>query len=119
MRNLILAGVTIAALSAPALADTYPVSGAWGPQQADKGPMNCVGKDTITFTGNLRHDSKGGVTNFRNRSVTADGPSRYRLVDEFATGQISARTTYTLSQTDEDHIVIHQSGHTRKLQRCQ
>jgi len=119
MRNLILAAVMTAALSVPALADSYPVDGAWGPQQTDKGPINCTGKNTITFAGNQRHDSTGGVRNFRNKSVTPDGPSRYRLVDEFATGQVSARTTYTLSQIDEDHIVINQSGHTRKLQRCQ
>ncbi len=59
----------------------------------------------IDFNGDQRTDSNGGVPAYRNHSVTADGPSAYRVVDEFTTGQISnAHTTYTLRQVDADHI---------------
>ena len=55
-----------------------------------------------------------------NRSVTADGPSQYRVVDVFSNGQISdAHTTYTLRQVDGDHIVLRfEQGGVLTLQRC-
>jgi hypothetical protein len=109
-----------AALAAPALADAYPVSGRWGESAGgEKGPIACAGRRVITFDGDQRRDSRGGVPAYRNRSVTAAGPSRWRIVDEFATGQISARAVYVLQRLDADRIELDmQPGGTIRLQRC-
>ena len=73
----------------------------------------------IGFNGDQRTDSNGGVPAYRNRSVTPDGPSQYRVVDAFTTGQMSnARTSYTLRQVDPDHIEMQTQSGTLKLQRC-
>ena len=109
-------------LAAPALADDYPVSGRWGQvASTSKGPVNCTGKRVIAFSGNQRTDSKGGVPAYRNKSVTGDGVSRWRVIDIFTTGQINNATmSYTLVRTDADHIeMVQQKGGTIKLQRCQ
>ena len=122
MRNTILSILLMAALAGPALADSYPVFGSWGESpSSDKGAIDCSGKRVITFNGNLRTDSQGGVPDFRNESITTAGPTRYRVVDEFTTAQISnARTSYTLRQVDADHIEIDmQPGGVLKLRRCQ
>lgn len=121
MRNTILSALLMAALAAPALADSYPVFGSWGESvNSDKGAIDCSGKRIITFNGNQRTDSQGGVPNFRNESITTAGPTRYRVVDEFTTVQINnARTSYTLRQIDADHIEIDmQPGGVLNLQRC-
>lgn len=121
MRSLILSATLIAALCAPAHAANYPVSGRWGPSvDGQKGPIDCAGKRVIGFNGNQRTDSKGGVPSYRNRSVTADGPNQYRVVDEFSNGQVNnAHTNYTLREVDADHIEMQlQQGGTLKLQRC-
>ena len=74
----------------------------------------------IEFIGNQRTDSNGGVPAYRNQSATPAGPSTYRIVDEFTTGQISAgHTTYALRKVDADHIgMTMQDGGSLKLQRC-
>ena len=111
----------IAALSAPALADTYPVSGRWGQSDSSKkGPIDCTGKRVITFKGEQRFDSGGGVPAYHNKSVRTDGSDRWRIVDQFSNGQISAAdTSLTLTKVDANHIVLDlQGGHTLKLQRC-
>jgi len=122
MRKTILSALLISALAAPALADSYPVTGAWGPStSSDKGVIDCAGKSVITFNGNQRQDSNGGVPAYRNKSVTPAGPSNYRIVDQFSTGQINnASVNYTLRQVDADHIEMNmQSGGSLKLQRCE
>jgi hypothetical protein len=125
MRSLILSATLVAALGTlgtPALAGNYPVSGKWGPTDASKkGAIDCAGKRVIGFNGNQRTDSHGGVPGYRNVSVTSDGPSQYRVVDQFSNGQVgNGRTTYTLRQIDTDHIDMQmQTGGTLKLQRCQ
>jgi hypothetical protein len=120
MRKLILSATLVAVLTAPALAQTaYPVSGRWGPEIADKkGPIDCTGR-VIGFNGDTRTDSKGGVPAYRLKSVSTSG-STYRVTDMFTTGQIrNGNTSYTLHQTDPDHIVMQmQPGGTLKLQRC-
>jgi len=75
----------------------------------------------IDFKGDQRTDSKGGVPAYRNKSVTPVGPSRYRIVDLFTTGQIrNGSVQFTLRQVDDDHIELNmQPGGTLKLQRCQ
>jgi len=84
-----------------------------------KGAIDWVGKRVIDFIGNQRTDSNGGVPSYRNRSVTAEGPSSYRIVDEFTTGQISAgHTSYILRKVDPDHIELVMEGGALKLQRC-
>lgn len=113
--------LVLAALAGPALADSYPVSGRWGvSDSADKGPIDCTGKRVITFKGEQRFDSGGGVPGYHNESVETDGSNRWRIVDQFTTGQIrAAKTTLTLEKVDADHIVLDlQGGSTLKLQRC-
>ncbi len=120
MHKVILTAMLTAALAAPALAGTYPVSGRWG-QSADgkPGAIECHGRRVIAFNADQRTDSTGGVRAYRNRSVTADGPAQYRIVDEFTTGQISdAHVSYTLRVVDNDHIVMQSPQGTLKLQRC-
>ena len=109
------------ALAAPALADSYPVSGAWGQSTSSaKGAIDCAGIRVITFNGNQRTDSNGGVPAYRNKSVTPEGSSGYRIVDQFSTGQInSGSVNYTLRQVDADHIEMNGQSGTLKLQRCQ
>jgi hypothetical protein len=121
MRKTMPLALLLTALVMPALADGYPVSGQWGQSSStDKGPIDCAGKRVITFNGDQRQDSKGGVPAYRNKSVTQDGSSNYRVVDQFTTGQINnGSVSYTLNKVDDDHIVMHlQQGGTLKLQRC-
>jgi len=119
MRRGFLFAVLVMVAAAPALADNYPVSGRWGQSaSSEKGAIDCNGKRVIAFNGNQRTDTAGGVPAYRNRSVTSDGSS-FRVIDEFATGQISGRTTSTLRKIDTDHIEFAmQGGATLKLQRC-
>jgi hypothetical protein len=108
------------ALSAPAFAAPYPVSGKWGESAgSDKGAIDCAGKRVIAFNGDQRTDSNGGVPTYRNVSVTPAGAS-FSIVDEFTTAQISAgRTSYTLRKIDADRLeMTQQSGPTLRLQRC-
>ena len=118
----IAAIITLLVLSGvPALAAMYPVSGKWGQSaSADKGAIDCAGKRVIAFNGDTRTDSKGGVPAYRNRSVTAEGATRFKIVDEFTTGQISnGHTIFVLRQVDPDHIELNfQPGGMLKLQRC-
>ena len=120
MRSLVLSALLAAALSAPAFADSYPVSGRWGvTTSSSEGAIDCAGKRVIGFNGNQRRDS-GGVPAYRNLSVTPEGQARYRIVDEFTNAQIRAgRVSYTLVMLDADHMELHlQQGGTLKLQRC-
>jgi hypothetical protein len=120
MHTTILFATLLSTLALPALADGYPVNGPWGQiSSSDNGAIDCSGKRVITFNGNQRQDSKGGVPAYRNKSVTQEGSSSYRVVDQFTTGQISnGSISYTLRQVDADHIVMQQQGGTIKLQRC-
>lgn len=105
----------------PALADSYPVSGRWGESESTKkGPIDCTGKRVITFSGNQRFDTGGGVPGYHNKSVRTDGTNRWRIVDQFTNAQVRAgSTTSTLEKIDPDHIVLNlQGGSTLKLQRC-
>ena len=111
----------LVALAAPTFAAGYPVSGKWGQStSSEKGPIDCGKTRVIEFKGDQRTDSKGGVPAYRMKSISTDGPAKYRVVDEFTTGQISnARLSYTLSQSDTDHIEMNMTpGGLLKLQRC-
>jgi hypothetical protein len=121
MMRAALVALSLTALASPALAANYPVSGKWGESSSgEKGPIDCAGKRVIAFNGNQRTDSRGGVPAYRNRSITPESASRWRVIDEFTTGQISnATVTYSLAQIDADHIALDlQKGGTIKLQRC-
>jgi hypothetical protein len=108
------------AFAAPAMADTYPVSGKWTYENVSgEGPAPECGKRYMSFEGNQRRDTGGGVPSYRNFSVEQNGSS-YNVVDEFSTGQITARSAYTLRQSDADHLELKLSaGPTIKLRRCQ
>jgi hypothetical protein len=120
MRKMTLVAMLLGALAMPALADNYPVSGSWGQStSSEKGPIDCSGIRVITFDGDQRTDSNGGVPAYRNKSVTQAG-SGYRVVDQFSNGQVNAgNTSYTLRQVDADHIEMSGQGGTLKLQRCE
>ena len=122
MRTIIISAFLLGVIAAPAQAQVYPVQGRWGQSAStEKGAIDCAGKRVIEFLGDQRTDSAGGVPTFRNQSVTPEGPSSYRIVDEFTTGQISAgHTTYALRKVDDDRIEMNtQDGGSLKLQRCQ
>jgi hypothetical protein len=122
MRKTIPLALALTMLAAPALAQSYPVSGQWGQStSSDKGAIDCAGKRVMTFNGDQRQDSKGGVPAYRNKTVTAEGSSSYRVVDVFTNGQVNnASVSYTLRKVDDDHIEMQQQqGGTIKLQRCQ
>lgn len=121
MTRLLTLVAVLAALSAPAFADSYPVNGRFGVVTSftDK-PPDCTGKRVVAFNGNQRTDSKGGVPAYRNRSVQADGASRWKVIDIFTTGQISnAQAIYTLHAVKADQLEMNmQPGGMIKLQRC-
>jgi hypothetical protein len=122
MRKLIPLAIALTTLAAPALAQSYPVSGQWGQSAStNKGAIDCAGKRVITFSGNQRQDSNGGVPAYRNKTVTQEGTASYRVVDVFTNGQVNnASVSYTLRKVDDDHIEMQQQqGGTIKLQRCQ
>lgn len=121
MRRAALLCLLVPALASPALAATYPVSGAWGESAgSEQGAIDCTGKRVITFSGETRTDSRGSVPGYRNKSITPAGRARWRVVDEFTTGQISnGTTTYVLVLIDPAHVALEQQkGGTIKLQRC-
>jgi hypothetical protein len=113
---LALAGMLAGLASAQS---AYPVSGTWTyDNPSGDGPAKDCGQRYMTFQSPERFDTGGGVPNFRNVSVQDSGTDEYRIVDEFATGQIRARASYTLRILDDDHIVILAAGHTIRLRRC-
>ena len=122
MRITIFSAAFLSVLAMPAQAQVYPVQGKWGQSaSSEKGTIDCThNKRIIEFIGNQRTDSDGGVPSYRNQSVQSEGPSTYRVVDEFSTGQISTgHTAYGLRKIDADHIEINmQDGSSLKLQRC-
>jgi hypothetical protein len=105
-------------LSTAALGDPYPVQGRWGAGQPSKQPVDCSNLRVIAFNGDQRTDSRGGVPAYRNVSVTPSAGGS-RVVDEFNTGQVRARATFTLRQVDPNNVEINQQpGGLLKLQRC-
>jgi len=74
----------------------------------------------ISFNGDTHTDSKGGVPGYRLKSISAEGPSSHRIIDEFTSGQIrNGNISFTLRQIDNDRVEMHlQQGGRLKLQRC-
>jgi len=120
MTRLLLT-IALFAAAAPALADTYPVSGRFGvvPSFTDK-PPDCNGKRVIAFNGDTRTDSKGGVPAYRNKSVQASGAAAWKVIDIFTTGQISnAQAVYTLRAVKDGQLEMNmQPGGMIRLQKC-
>lgn len=114
-----------AVLAAVATAETaqaaYPVSGRWTYENASaEGPAkDCSGR-TMDFLGVRRHDTGGGVSDYRNVSVGQSSPTFFHVVDEFFNGMIRGRVNYSLRILDEDHIELHlpMGGRTFTLRRC-
>jgi hypothetical protein len=116
--------LTLVAATAPAAVSAqaqsaYPVSGRWTYEnpRAEGAARDC-GRRYMTFQGVQRFDTGGGVPSYRNVNVENVGDGTYRIVDEFATGQIDARSSYTLRMLDADHIEIVIAGQTIPLRRC-
>jgi hypothetical protein len=121
MQKIVLIGMLMVALAAPTFAAGYPVSGRWGQSaSSEKGPIDCGKLRVIEFKGDQRTDSKGGVPAYRLKTISEEGPTSFRVVDEFTTGQINnGRLNYTLQKVDADHIELNmQPGGLLKLQRC-
>jgi len=117
----LLAATLLVALAAPTFAAGYPVSGKWGQSaSSDKGPIDCGKLRVIEFKGGQRTDSNGGVPAYRLKTISAEGPKKYRVTDVFTSGQINnAQVSYTLTLLDDDHIALNmQPGGLLKFQRC-
>jgi hypothetical protein len=124
-RKFCLACLTVAIVSLPiiagfAVAQSYPVTGKWTyDDTGGEGPAKECGKRYMDFRGERRFDTGGGVPDYRNRSITQDGDN-YSLVDEFNTGQISARLNYNIRRVDNDRIELKlPQNKTVKLRRCE
>ena len=121
LASLLYSALACVALTATAFADVYPVFGKWGVSTSTKkGPIDCAKLRVISFNGNQRTDSGGGVPAYRNRSVTPDGINRYRVVDVFTNGMVNnGQVNYTLHLIDVDHLELNmQKGGLLKLRRC-
>jgi len=108
-------------IAVPALAGTYPVSGRWTYDYSPaKGPAKQCGARRMEFRGERRFDTVGGVPDYRNISVTADGASRYRVVDEVFNGMVQhGHMEFSLRLIDNDHIELKlNSGGDILLRRC-
>lgn len=103
-----------------ASADDYPVSGKWTyDNPTADGPADDCGTRYMSFEGNVRRSTVGGVSFFNNLSIEQIGNTRYRVTDQFDNAMISARQVYTLRVIDNDHIELDLSaGPTIQLRRC-
>jgi hypothetical protein len=120
MKKFIAILLAACCAATPAFAVSYPVSGRWGQSSETKpGPVDCTGKRAIRFEGERRFDSGGGVPDYRVIELARQGSTGYRVTEEFNTGQIKARISYTLRLVDSDRIELVMSpGGTLKLKRC-
>ena|SRR5215468_1306286 len=119
-------GITLAlataALVGSAFAGTgYPVSGKWTYEGASApGPApKCNGPRYMKFDGTMRHDTGGGIADFKNTSTVQTGAGVYRIVDLFYNGQTQGNVIFSLRVADTDHIQINYSkGGQLTLRRC-
>lgn len=122
IRRLGVSLLTAAAVvfATAAHADDYPVSGKWTyDNPSAEGPAEDCGPRYMSFEGNARRTTVGGVSFFSNYKVEQVGNTQYRVTDQFDNGMISARQTYTLRLIDDDHIEINlAAGPTIALRRC-
>jgi hypothetical protein len=119
--TLPLAVTIVAAASAAARAETYPVQGSYTYESAsEKGPAKTCGRRHMQFDGNLRHDTGSGAPEYKNVSARVTGQEAWTVVDEFFTGMIRGRVTYTLHIVDADRIKLNfqKGGSSPLLRRC-
>jgi len=119
--KFVLSLLCAVALTAPAYADVYPVSGQWGVSDWSKsGPIDCQKLRIIEFSGEQRTDSGGGVPAYRNNWIKPQGEGRYRVADWFSNGQVrNGQVFYELQVRDADRLeMILDRGGTLQLQRC-
>ena len=100
-------------------ATSYPVSGKWTYEtpRAWSGE-NMRGPRTMTFDGDTRYNTGGGVPEFKNKSSVQTGAGLYRIVDTFYNGQTWGNVNYTLRLPDPDHIEITYVKGGSSLRRC-
>jgi hypothetical protein len=122
MKSIVSIAVATCALIGMGFAATsYPVSGKWTYEDAtEPGPAKtCGGPRTMTFDGDTRYNTGGGVPEFKNKSSVQTGAGLYRIVDTFYNGQTWGNVNYTLRLPDPDHIEItYVKGGIFKLRRC-
>ena len=110
-----------AALGNVARADSYPVSGKWTYDNAEEeGPAKECGRHTMEFKGEMRFDTGSGAPEYKNMTVTKFDTSSWRVLDQFYTGQIWGRVSYTLQLVDDDHLKLRfdAGGRVSALRRC-
>jgi hypothetical protein len=108
-------------VAGPALADRYPIAGNWGSSSwTDKGAIECADVRVISFAGEQRTDSGGGVPAYRNNWVRRTGEGRYRVADWFTNGQVrNGQVFYELRVVDKDRLeMVLDRGGILRLQRC-
>lgn len=119
--TLLLAGVLGLVAGAAARADTgYPVSGRWTYQdpKGDGPSKTCSGR-VMTFAGQQRFDTGGGVSQFRNVSTERVDATTYRIVDEFFNVMIRGKLGFELQVRDPDHVaILLDTGEGYLLRRC-
>jgi opacity protein-like surface antigen len=120
MRSLALALAAAAAFAAQSAAAAYPVSGYFSYRdEGGSGAAPRCGARYMEFRGERRFDTGGGVPDYRNLSVTPAGAGRFRIVDEFFTGQIRGQVHYTLRHVDPDRLeLVLAAGPVIRLRRC-
>lgn len=107
-------------IPAAAFADSYPVTGKWTYENATgDGPAKECGKRYTDFQGTRRLDKGGSVPDYRNLNAEKSGSNEYKLTDEFFTGQIRGRVSYTLQKRDDNHMEMRMAGKTFQLRRCE
>jgi hypothetical protein len=73
----------------------------------------------MKFDGTTRHDTGGGIADFKNTSTVQTGAGVYRVVDMFYNGQTRGNVIFSLRVADTDHIQINYSkGGRLTLRRC-
>jgi len=116
-----IALATFAVLAATPAFAGYPIGGSWTYENAsEKGRAEKCGRRYMEFDGNLRHDTGSGAPEYKNISSRVSGQNTWTVIDEFFTGMIRGRVTYTLRTIDPDHIELHfeMGGKTTLLRRC-
>ena len=116
-----LALATVALVGSAFAGTGYPVSGKWTYDGASEpGPApKCNGPRYMKFDGATRHDTGGGIADFKNTSTVQTGAGVYRVVDMFYNGQTRGNVIFSLRVADADHIQINYSkGGQLTLRRC-
>lgn len=116
---VLLACMTMLPAGAPVFAAAYPVQGRFAYYNGNANEA-CRTGPAMQFRGDRRFDDGGGVHDYRNVSVHADGASQFAVVDLFFNGQARGKVSYTLHVNDAQHLRIHlnESGETIDLVRC-